>query len=99
MTPLIKTLLGSAVGAYLVVRSYQLFRNPSPDSSWFRPCASVLLAALAFSFAFESYRNRKKVQRAPEPSAPAENLTRTEKILFKAFGLPVIFVGLFMLGM
>jgi hypothetical protein len=96
MKRLTKTLLWSVAGSYLLFKSYQGFRHPSSDLSRFAPYASIVLAGLAFFYAFGSYHHKETDQ---PPRAAPEPLTRVETITFKALGLPVVFVGLVLFGL
>lgn len=91
---MIKTLLCIAAGIYLLIRTYANFRNPASDSSRFTPYALIIFAGLAFLMAFESYRNRLNGQPARERGAITPRLTRTERVVFKVLGVPVILGGL-----
>jgi len=94
---LTKTSLWCVAGTYLLFRTYQSFRQPSPDASWFTRYGLIILAGGALISAFESYRDGQNGQHVIEPRA--EPLTRGERIVFKALGLPVILVGLALLGL
>jgi hypothetical protein len=94
ITPLTKTLLWICLWAYVLIRSYREFRNPLPYLPWLTPYALLLLAGLGFFSVFKSYRNRGKGPSAPEPSTAAEPLTRSDRIAFKAMGVPITIAGL-----
>lgn len=90
MSPLAKMILWSAASAYLAIRSYVQFRNPSPDTPWFTPYFLGLLAGLLFFSAFGAYRNRNI---PAEPDEQPEPPTGAEQFVFRVLGAFVILAG------
>ena len=93
---LIKSLLWLAGAGYLFLSGYGQLRRPSTDSTWFTPYASIIMAAALLSRAFVTAMTK------PEPpleEQPGEPLSRTEQIVFKGLGIPVVGAGLIFAGL
>jgi hypothetical protein len=91
MSPLAKIMLWGIAGAFLAIRSYVDFRNPSPDRSRLTPYSLIVLAGLAFLAAFDAYRKRDK---PPEPEAQPEPTTSGERVGFRLLGAFVLLAGM-----
>ncbi len=87
---LARIVLWCIAGAFLSIRSYVDFRNPSPDRSWLTPYSLMLMASLAFFAAFDAFRKRDL---PAEPEAQPEPLTSGERIGFRLLGAFVLLVG------
>jgi len=99
MKHLTEASLWSVVGGYLLFRSYQGFRQPSVDSSWFTPYALLVVSGLAFFCAFGTYSQKRAGKSTQGTRIGEERLTRSEKITFKALALPAVLVGVVLLGL
>jgi hypothetical protein len=91
MSPVTKIILWGIAGAFLAIRSYVDFRNPSPGMSRLTPYSLMLLTGLAFFKVFDAYRKRDN---PTEPEARPEPLTSGERVGFRLLVGFVLIVGL-----
>lgn len=83
-----------ATGIFMSLGSYRAFHNPAPFSSRFTPWLLLLLVAVLFGGAFDTWR--KGEPPTPEPTPP-EPVTKGEKIFFRTMAVLVTAIGLFLL--
>lgn len=90
MRPLSRTFLWAVAAICLIFGESMVLRGMSPAKLW--PHALWLLMLMGFLYAFDGYRRRN----TSETTGP---LTRRERIVLNALGLPLLLIGLSALGL
>jgi len=89
----------AAVGVYWVAKGYFQRSHPAPVVAGLTGTGLMLVGGLWLVGAFFTLRRAAKLSSAPQPSGTRVHLSRGDRIAFRVLGVPLIFIGLGVLGL